>query len=117
MPPRVSVVSLILPILGYPSDVGLGLVGRAVVSPVAEVAVVGVGYVRNWSKFGPDSASNVRIRQILFATSPTCAIRFLLVRPFSGVAPTYEARQPAGSVVQAARKDETKRTKPYHAKG
>src|SRR4028118_1987531 len=51
-----------------------------------------------------------------FATSSTCAIRFLLVRPFSGVAPTYGARQPAGSVVQAARKDETKRKKPYHAK-
>ena len=62
MPPHVSVVSLILTILGYPSGVGWGLVGRAVASPVAEVAVVGVGYVRNWSKFGPDSGSNVQIR-------------------------------------------------------
>jgi hypothetical protein len=56
------VVSLILTILGYPSGVGWGLVGRAVVSPVAEVAVVEVGYVRNWSKFGPDSGSKVQIR-------------------------------------------------------
>jgi hypothetical protein len=62
VPPRVSVVSLILTTLVYPSGVGWGLVGRAVVSSVAEVAVVGVGYVRNWSKFGPDSGSKVQIR-------------------------------------------------------
>jgi hypothetical protein len=62
VPPHVSVVSLILPFLGYPSGVGWGLVGREVVSPVAEVTVFGVGYVRNWSEFGPDSGSNVQIR-------------------------------------------------------